>query len=378
MVGGPPRPLAELALWLGLGPAFIDTPSTRTILKNLDLDPGLAAIVGRRLRSFDQWRGLWEDLAAPHLKAAELAAAGDDPERSAREIRTALALLGLAHSGDGYYVVTLMPQRRAIRPVLLHLQERLRDIQAEAVERLSIPHRGGSASALLHLPLGRPAGSRPVPGLVCLHPLAGDKDGFDLTVAPFRAAGFATLCVDLPAHGDQFDGPRLRPDDEAVALSALDVLARRPEVDADRIGVMGGSLGAFFALRTAARAGGRLRACLAYASPFDIGGGLRDAAPGIRQNLGWAIGAQGRALDERAQPFNLRAGLEAIECPVGLIHGTLDHVCDFTATYEIARRIRAPLMVHPVIGADHEAALPAAQRFARPGIDWLREVLKLS
>jgi hypothetical protein len=60
---------------------------------------------------------------------------------------------------------------------------------------------------------------------------------------------------------------------------------------------------------------------------------------------------------------------------VHLVHGTRDHFCDFTATYEIARRMTAPCSVHPLVGIDHDAAIPAVSHFADPGIAWLNQTL---
>jgi dipeptidyl aminopeptidase/acylaminoacyl peptidase len=160
-----------------------------------------------------------------------------------------------------------------------------------------------------------------------------------------------------------------------MGVAALDVLARHPAIDAARLGVMGGSLGAFFAQRTAA-ASPRVKACLAYASPFDLGHRVEETLPGVEDVFGWVVGAtnrvEGRAAAER---FHLRDVLEQITCPVALAHGTQDHICDFTSTYEIASRLKAPVTVLPLIGADHDAALPATPELAQPGIDWLKEHL---
>lgn len=372
MVAGPPPPIAELGVRLGLGGLFLNTPQTKSILANLGLDPGLTEVVSRRLRSLKMWRSVWEDLAAPHLKAAEAALARGDKAAADAAIRTSLTMLGLAYSGDGYYIYVPLPERRRILPVQRRLYQQLREINGDRVERVAIPHARGVTAGLLHLP---PGATGRVPALVVIHPLAGDKDDYDVVVEPFRRAGFATFCFDMPAHGENFDGPRIRPDDEQVAVAALNVLANRPEVDADRLAVMGGSLGAFFALRTAA-VSPRVKACLAFASPFDIGGGIAKAVPGIRQSFAWVVGAKTyEETLEKAKLFSLYDVPQQIKCPVLIVHGTRDHICDFTASYEIARRVRSPLTVQPVVGADHEVAQPKDSRIAGPAIEWLRQVI---
>lgn len=371
IVSGPPAPLFELALRLGLGPLILETERNRALLTNVGVNPELLPAFARRVRSRTEWRPVWQEFAAPHLAAAEAAFARGDVERAVAEGQAALALIWLAYGGDGYYVHTPMRHINEARRLAEPLYARLRAIGGERVERLPVAHPHGVTAGLLHFPPGRTDSTGRVPALLALHPLAWDKDRFDAALAPFREAGYATFSIDLPAHGENFDGPRLQPDDERAGAAALDVLAAHPEIDAERLGVMGGSLGAFFALRTAA-INSRVKACLAYASPFDIGISLHLAVPGIQENLAWVLGAPTLSEAYRlARPFHLREAVKKIRCPVIVLHGTEDHICDFSATYEIARQVSAPLTVHPLVGVDHDAANPAPPRFAGPGVGWL-------
>src|SRR5205085_4491709 len=139
-------------------------------------------------------------------------------------------------------------------------------------------------------------------------------------------AGYATFCIDLPAHGENFFGPRLRPDAEIVGAAALDVLARQPGIDAQRLGVMGGSLGAYFAHRTAAISP-RVKACLAYASPFDLSDKAEDQVPGVIECFSWTVGtSRTEETLDIARQFNLRGVAEQERCPVCIVHGTQDHL----------------------------------------------------
>jgi len=74
-------------------------------------------------------------------------------------------------------------------------------------------------------------------------------------------AGLASLAVDMPGTGEH---PFLYGDGaaERTYLAWMDYLARRPELDARRIGVWGGSFGAYWAAR------------LAYVAPDRIGGAV--------------------------------------------------------------------------------------------------------
>jgi len=372
MIDGPPLPVFEAALRLGFGPNLLDTPSNRSILENLGIAPEMALVVGRRLRSRSQWRQVWEELARPHLSAVDAALAQNDRERVIREIKTALGLINMAYGGDGYYIHTPMKEKRESLRATGRLYRLLRELNDECFERIAIHHARGTTTGLLHFPQHE---KDRWPALVALHPISGDKDNFDYALALFREAGYATLCLDLPAHGENFDGPRLRHDDEVGAVAALETLAAHPNIDAQRLGVMGGSLGAYFAQRAAA-ASSRAKACLAFASPFDAGKGLPGSVFGIQETFAFAIGAPAlEAAFEMAKPFHLRDAAPQIRCPVALVHGTQDHICDFTATYEIARRVTSAISVFPIIGADHEVAQPMTGRIAGRGLEWLKEML---
>jgi BAAT / Acyl-CoA thioester hydrolase C terminal len=93
-----------------------------------------------------------------------------------------------------------------------------------------------------------PAG-RNAPGVVLLHEIRGGPDQWDVLVPYLHAAGFATLAPS--SRPSPLEAERL-PD----ALAAIRWLRGRPEVDRDRIGLVGASIGAsttVFAMATGAR-----------------------------------------------------------------------------------------------------------------------------
>jgi alpha-beta hydrolase superfamily lysophospholipase len=376
LIPGPPAPVLDIALQLGLASLLFDTPRTRDLLNSVGVDPSLIQSAGPKLRSRAMWSSVLEDAAAPFIRAADEHDAHGERELALRNIEVALTLLFVQISGDGYYFYTPMGQRRQVMATTRRLYRKRRLLRGARIERIAIRHGRGRTFGLLHLPprTGQPPNHR-FPALVALHPLGSDKDTYDSFLGHFRDAGYATLCLDLPAHGENYDGPRLRPDAELAGVAALEILAQHPSIDPGRLGVMGGSLGALFAQRTAA-ASPRVRACLAYASPFDVTYRMEDTLPGVLDCFQWVVGASGQTeLVALASGFHLRDVLDKIGCPVCLLHGTQDHICYFIASYEIASRLRVPVTVQPVEGADHEVSNPATAVLARPGIEWLRTVL---
>jgi alpha-beta hydrolase superfamily lysophospholipase len=92
--------------------------------------------------------------------------------------------------------------------------------------------------------------------------------------------GYNCIAFDGPGQGavlrDQ--GLTFRPDWETVVSAVIDAALERPEVDPDRIALMGTSLGGFLAARAAAFEH-RLAALILHDAIFDIRSGLRSLPP---------------------------------------------------------------------------------------------------
>jgi len=97
------------------------------------------------------------------------------------------------------------------------------------------------------------AAAEPAPGVVLLHELGGSPAQWDPFVAQLHDAGYATLAYRSRPAPDEAE--RL-PD----ALGALRWLRRRPEIDRDRVALVGSNVGASTALLAGAE---RARAAVA-------------------------------------------------------------------------------------------------------------------
>lgn len=375
VIAGPPAPLVDLALWLGLGPLLFNTPRNQELAANVGVDAQTLQAVMQRLRTRAMWLNVWEELAQPYVTAASQAAAAGDCQRALDAIGAAFLRLAIGLTGDGLYFYPSLEARRKIYPMRRRLHRLYHQVAQTRTERLFISHSQGQTWGWLHFPPGPAEEGRAVPTLVGLHPLGTDKEIFDYCLSPFRAAGYATLCVDLPAHGENFNGPRLKADSEWVGLAALEAAANHPDLDPTRLGVIGGSLGAYFALRTAALSP-LARACVAFGTPFDFSVIGPAMVPGILENFAWCVGARTREeLIAQAKHFHLREAARRIDCPVCLVHGTQDSVCDFTGTYSLVSHLKAPATVIPLVGVDHESVFPQSPHVARPAVEWLKQHL---
>ena len=85
----------------------------------------------------------------------------------------------------------------------------------------------------------------------------------------FLDRGMATLAFDGPGQGEaEYDLP-ICPEFEKPVAAAIDWLETRDDIDPERIGIWGVSLGGYSAPRAAAYEP-RIKACISLTGPFDF------------------------------------------------------------------------------------------------------------
>ena len=140
----------------------------------------------------------------------------------------------------------------------------------ENCERVEIPFEGSSIPGLLT----RAPVEGPAPTMIFLNGLDSMKEMIYGSGTPAELAkrGISTLAIDQPGVGESL---RLRglhgmADTERYVSACVDFLEELPEVDNDRIGIMGWSLGGYFAPRAAAFEK-RLKLCVAWGANYNWG-----------------------------------------------------------------------------------------------------------
>lgn len=125
---------------------------------------------------------------------------------------------------------------------------------------------GPSASAPIPGVLRLPAAAGPVPAALLLHGYASRKEDMAESVGEAMVPlGVATLSIDLPLHGERADPLELRSVRNPFELAArwqtaieeaqlaLRFLAARPEIDRERLALIGYSLGSYLSLAVVER-----------------------------------------------------------------------------------------------------------------------------
>ncbi len=125
-------------------------------------------------------------------------------------------------------------------------------LSGENCERVEIPIEGGTMPAYYT----RATGEGPHPAVVFCNGLDSNKELLYWTQLPAALArrGISTLCVDQPGTGEtlRLQNIPATPFSEQWASKAVDWLEARPEIDPNRIGMTGISLGGHFVPRAVA------------------------------------------------------------------------------------------------------------------------------
>lgn len=322
--------------------------------------------VTAEVTQWPQWCAAWSAAAARHEADAEAAEAA-----------------GRATTGSEQRLLAAVTYHFA-KFVFTHDLEQLRAAHDKAVanyragvggaaypgELVNIAYGSAVLRGVLRLP---DASGAPHPVVIMVPGLDATKEEMHRFCEVFLRRGLATVCCDGPGQGEaEFDLP-IRPDWEAVASPVVDFVATRPELDADRIGLAGVSLGGYYAARAAA-VETRLRAAASIGGCYDLTS-CWTQLPELTKRA-FALRSHSTDWDEtlrKAGEIDLDA-VPAIERPFLVVHGGRDLLFDVTH----AKRLLAKAGDYGVLidepTGDHVCHNLAYR--VRPAVaDWLVEKL---
>lgn len=202
-------------------------------------------------------------------------------------------------------------------------------------ERIEIPFDGTTMVGTLR----RPPGADKPPLVLLLPGLDSTKEEFFYWELVFLKRGMATFTLEGPGQGECGYHTHIRPDYETAVSAALDVLTGRSDIDLDRIGLAGVSLGGYYAPRAAAFEP-RIKAAVGNCGPWNFGE-CWDNLPGLtRSAFRYHSGASD--MEEarvRANQLSLDGAAQKIKQPLLVIHGKLDRLIPWQHAHKIAEAV---------------------------------------
>ncbi len=269
-----------------------------------------------RIGRWDDWCREWGRSGQHYERLAETAEAAGRPVTAGEAWRRAALCW---HWGK--FVFTDHPQeQRAAHERTVACFRRGSGTLSPPAEPVRVPYAGTTLAAYLRVPLGRPPVVIMIPGLDSV------KEELQATAEHMLSRGLAVIAIDGPGQGEaEYELP-IEPAYERVTTAVADYLKGRDDIDADRIGVFGVSLGGYYAARSAAYEP-RVRAAVALAGPYRWDLDWDTLPPQTRTTFQHRSGAGSPAeARERAGTLTLEHAAARITCPLLVVHGGRDRL----------------------------------------------------
>jgi dipeptidyl aminopeptidase/acylaminoacyl peptidase len=262
----------------------------------------------------------------------------------------------------------------------------MRDAHMKAVEcrKLALPHLR-PAGEYVRMPfegksfagiLRRPHGAVRPPIVVMCMGLDSAKEEMESYESLFLARGLATLSFDGPGQGESEYDFAIRGDYEVAVGAVIDWLAQRSDIDCDRIGLWGVSLGGYYAPRAAAF-DRRIKACIGLSGPYDFGENWRQLPELTRE--AFRVRSKCATDDEarrHAHTLSLKGIAQRITCPLYLVAGKQDRLIPWQDAQRLASEAGGPVELVAIEDGNH-VANNRVYRYRLQSADWMAQQLGL-
>jgi 2,6-dihydroxypseudooxynicotine hydrolase len=320
----------------------------------------------RRINSWADWGREWGRTAEHYEQVAEAAEKDGHPLTAGGAWRRAALCW---HWGK--FVFTDYPeQQRAAHDRTVECFRRGASTLRPPAQPVRIPYAGIELAAYLRVPV---ATTRP-PVVIMVPGLDSVKEELQATAEYFLARGLAVLAVDGPGQGETEYLLPIEPAYEKVATAVVDYLHGRDDIDGNRIGLYGVSLGGYYAARSAAYEP-RLTAAVALAGPYRFDVDWETKPPQTQRTFQVRSGASApEQAGEYAARLTLVDAAPRITRPLLVVHGGRDTLVPPHHAEELAAAAPgAELVMYP--DGNHGVTNHAFESRSRMA-DWLAAHLR--
>jgi dipeptidyl aminopeptidase/acylaminoacyl peptidase len=281
---------------------------------------------GKRARNYRMLPKVWREAAQRHEALAKLAH---------RQGANATATSHYDHAIEAYRMAQ-HPIYYDDHPVKIQMYNKLNEMvdrRSEVadypIERVEVPFDDGKTiSCLLHLLPDR----RKAPVVIYVPGMDQSKEVFPKAAHNVgKLRGVHVLAMDGPGQGNSnLQKIRAVGDNyERAGAAVISYLAKRPEVDADKIGIYGISMGSYWSLRLASY-DHRVAAVVSAVACFNPNNTIfTQSSPRFKQMFMYMAGYDDEARfdAEVANSMTVRGKLGTITCPTLMITGEFDPLC---------------------------------------------------
>ena len=266
--------------------------------------------------------------------------------------------------------------------------------RAKQIEWVEVPYKDTSLPALFY-PANKDAinNEKTPPCIIHFDGLDVMKEFLFLAgiAEAYASRGISTLLIDHPGVGEalRLRNLKLFPETEIPAGAAVDYLEGRPDVDSDKIGMAGISLGGYYVPR-AAGFEHRLKCAVAWGGINDYGKITQERLDGTgtklsvshwEEHMNWVFGTNSaEEILDVTRRMNLDEAVKNIQCPLLVVHGEGDRQIPLEMAQKTVREAinspRAELKVFgPKDGGVEHCQVDHGALAVEYMTDWVAEVL---
>jgi dipeptidyl aminopeptidase/acylaminoacyl peptidase len=295
-----------------------------------------------RITRWADWCREWGVTATHYEQLAEAAEDSGQPQTAAGAWQRA----ALAWHWGKFVFVDDPVQQRAAHDAAVTCYRKAAPALTPPADLVHIPYGGTTLPAYLRVPAV--TGQAKPPVVIMVPGLDSTKEELQATAEYFLARGMATLAVDGPGQGESEYELPIEPAYEKVATAAVDFLRARQDVDAERTGLFGVSLGGYYAARSAAYEK-RLKAVVALAGPYRFEFDWDELPPQTRATFQARSGAKSAAeARAKAAELTLEEAAAHIELPLLVVGGGRDTIVPAYHQERLASEVKtAELVLYP-------------------------------
>jgi len=317
--------------------------------------------------AWDDWCRAWSERAHVHEQLGREALEQKRFVSAAEHLQRA----GVYYHFAAFLFVHDIPQMRGAHMKAVACRQAALPHLSPPGERVEIPYEGKQLYGILR----KPAGVERPPVVAMAVGLDSTKEECDAYEQPFLQRGLATFAFDGPGQGEgQYDFA-IRGDYDVAVAAVLDCLDKRRDLDSNRIGLSGVSLGGYYAPRAAAFEK-RIKACMALGGPFAWAESW-DGLPELTR-AAFRVRSHARSEEEarrNAATLSLEGVAQRITCPIFIMNGRLDRIVPCQDAERLAREVKGPVTLLIIEDGNH-VANNRAYRWRPLGADWMAQRLR--
>jgi dienelactone hydrolase len=319
--------------------------------------------VTRSIGSWDDWCAAWTAVGRVHEAEGDKALEAGYRRSAGLHYLTASVEY---HFGKFLFCHDI-PQMRATHHLAVEAHRKAQPLLDPPATRIEFPYLG---THTLAGNLRKPRGVDRPPVVLLISGLDSAKEELSGMEHWFLDRGMATFAFDGPGQGEaEYDLP-IDTAYEKPVTAAIDALDTRTDLDTDRLGALGVSLGGYYVVRAAAFEK-RIKAIISLSGPHTLIETIDDTPPMTKVAFQVRTHSPDFATaKQKLASMDLTGVTEHVECPSFIVTGAIDRIVPADQTRRIAEGIAGPVTVNIIPGANHVATNKAY--LYRPHMaDWM-------